>query len=524
MVLRSDMPTFPAHNRLASLRLIGITKSYGPSRVLDQVHLSVGAGEVVALMGANGAGKSTLAKIASGALSPDSGQIFLAGKEVRFQSPRAARRRGVVVVHQSTNQLGARGLSVAENLLLDGLCEGTSGAFAGHRGIQRRAKPIAALVDLDLPLERDFGELGPAHRQLVAIARAVQANASVLILDEPTASLAAAEATRLFSIVEGLRARGVGILYISHRLEDIRRLADRIVVLRNGGVVAEQAQPLDLSAAIQAMIGRDLEAVASSRSSSDAEAVLSLRKVRLVPSAKPFDLSVRAGEVVALTGALGSGKSRLLGAMFGLSPVVDGEIHLNDRSWRPRGPAEAISGGVFMAGEDRWRTSLFPSITPGADVSGTIALPHRRSWFPFGLMHESRERATADELIRALRIRCRGCRDTLDLLSGGNQQKVVVARWQAAACRLLLLDEPFQGIDVGARRDLISALRSGRRHSATLIATSDVEEALEVADRVAVMRDHSIAGLYDLQLGESASLLNAISAVERSEAKVEADA
>jgi simple sugar transport system ATP-binding protein len=521
-VVFTTMPTLLRNDQQASLRLVGITKSYGPSRVLDKVHLSVASGEVVALMGANGAGKSTLAKIASGALSPDSGQITVGGNEVRFQSPRAARKRGVVVVHQSTNQLGAAGLSVAENLLLDGLCEGTIGVLVGHREMQRRAKAIAALVDLDLPLERDFGELGPAHRQLIAIARAVQANASVLILDEPTASLAAAEAARLFSIVDRLRARGVGILYISHRLEDIRRLADRIVVLRNGRVVAEQAQPLDLSAAIQAMIGRDLDAVAPRYRISEAETVLRLRQVRLLPSAKPFDLSVRKAEVVAVTGALGSGKSRLLGAIFGLSRAVDGEMLLDDRPWRPRKPAEAISGGVFMAGEDRWRTSLFPAVTPGADISGTIALPHRHSWFPFGLMNDGREESAAKELIRALQIRCRSCRDTLDLLSGGNQQKVVVARWQAAACRLLLLDEPFQGIDVGARHDLIFALRSGSRNSATLIATSDVEEALEVADKVAVMRDHAITGLYDLRLGESTSLLKAISAVERSETEMEA--
>ncbi|MBV8587525.1 MAG: sugar ABC transporter ATP-binding protein, partial [Verrucomicrobia bacterium] len=217
------MPNLLRDDQQPSLELIGITKSYGPSRVLDQIHLSVAPGEVVALMGANGAGKSTLARIASGALNPDSGRIILAGKEVRLQSPRAARKRGVVVVHQSTNQLGAPGLSVAENLLLDGLCDGTIGAFVGRREIRRRAQAIAALTDLEIPLERDFDELGPAHRQLIAIARAVQANASVLILDEPTASLAAAEAARLFSIVDRLRTRGVGILYISHRLEDIRR-------------------------------------------------------------------------------------------------------------------------------------------------------------------------------------------------------------------------------------------------------------------------------------------------------------
>src|SRR5215475_156644 len=222
-----------SHHDTPSLQLVDICKAYGPVRVLDQARISVRRGEVVALMGANGAGKSTLAKIAAGVVEPDNGQILVAGKEVRLASPRIARRRGIVIVHQSTNELGAPGLSVAENLVLDDLCAGTFGALAGKRKIKQRAKTVAAGIGLELDIERDFGELGPAHRQLVAIARAVATKTAILILDEPTASLSAGEAARLFSVVDRLRGLGVGILYISHRLEDIRRLADRIMVLRN---------------------------------------------------------------------------------------------------------------------------------------------------------------------------------------------------------------------------------------------------------------------------------------------------
>jgi simple sugar transport system ATP-binding protein len=334
-------------------------------------------------------------------------------------------------------------------------------------------------------------------------------------------------------VVDRLRGLKVGILYISHRLEDIRRLADRVVVLRNGQIVANQVRPLDLTVAIKAMIGRDLalrtpRTPGSPRSESAYPApgvpgddgvvpVLSLRRVRLLPGAREFDLAVAPGEIVAITGALGSGKSRLLGAVFGLTQIAEGEIRLLDRPWRPRGPQQAIAAGVFMAGEDRWHSSLLPPITPGADIAGTIALPHRRRWFPFGVVEQSRERAAAEQSIRTLGIRCRSGRDTLDLLSGGNQQKVVIARWQAAPYRLLLLDEPFQGVDVGARRDLIIAIREARPDSATLVATSDVEEALEVADVVAVMRNHTVARLYDLRTGDAASFLTAISAVEHDE-------
>lgn len=503
---------------LPTLRLANISKAYGPCRVLDQVDLSIGRGEVVALMGANGAGKSTLAKIAAGVVGPDAGQIFLAGKTIRLSSPRAARENGIVIVHQSTDQLGAPGLSVAENLVLDDLCTGRFGPLAGKHKIRQRAEAIAAGIGFELSLDLDFGELGPAHRQLVAIARAVAGNASVLILDEPTASLSAVEAARLFSVVDRLRSLGVGILYISHRLEDIRRVADRIVVLRNGQIVAQQVRPLDLTAAIKAMIGRDLNSINASRANSfGGTPVLNLRQVRLIPGAEKFDLTVASGEIVAITGALGSGKSRLLRAVFGLTEFAQGDIFLLDQPWNPKDPAEAIASGVFMAGEDRWRSSLLPPLTPGADIAGTIALPHRPRWFPFGLVKEARERTVAEERIGTLGIRCRNSLDTLDLLSGGNQQKVVIARWQAAPYRLLLLDEPFQGIDVGARRDLIAAIRATRRDSATLIATSDVEEALEVADVVAVMRNHSLAGWYDLRTSDSASFLAAISAVEKSE-------
>src|SRR5580704_3499035 len=269
------------------LRLANISKAYGPERVLDQVDLSIGRGEVVALMGANGAGKSTLAKIAAGVLKPDKGHISLSGKEVRLSSPRFARQNGIVIVHQSTDQLGAPGLSIAENLVLDDLCTGIFGALAGSDKIRQRAEAVAEGLGVELNLERDFEELGPAHRQLVANARAVAGNASVLILDEPTASLSAVEAARLFSVVDRLRSLGVGILYISHRLEDIRRVADRIVVLRNGQVVATQVRPLDLTAAIKAMIGRDLNAISARRPDSSASmVVLNLRQVRLIPRAQ----------------------------------------------------------------------------------------------------------------------------------------------------------------------------------------------------------------------------------------------
>jgi simple sugar transport system ATP-binding protein len=219
---------------------------------------------------------------------------------------------------------------------------------------------------------------------------------------------------------------------------------------------------LDFRLAIQAMIERDLQGTTVNRPDSLAgQTVLDLRGVQLTRNAKPFDFSLRAGEIVAIAGALGSGKSRLLGALFGLSRIAAGEIRLHGTRWQPKGPGEAIRNGVFMAGEDRWHSSLLPPATLGGNIAGTIALPHRPHWFPFGFVRRAKEQAAAAKAITALGIRCVSSDDTMDLLSGGNQQKVVVGRWQAEPCHLLLLDEPFQGIDVGARQTLGSDSASG---------------------------------------------------------------
>ncbi|MBB5754403.1 sugar ABC transporter ATP-binding protein [Prosthecomicrobium pneumaticum] len=489
----------------------GIEKRFGATRALAGADLAIERGEIVALMGANGAGKSTLVKILSGSLAPDAGTITLDGRPVAFAAPREAKRAGIATVHQATEQAGAAGLTVAENLLLDELCAPGGRLFTSPGAIRRRAAAIAATIGLDLPLDRDFADLRPAERQLIAIARAVAAKAAVLILDEPTSSLAAGEAERLFAILGRLREAGIAILYISHRLGDLAAIADRAVVLRGGVAVGEFRRPIDFRAAVAAMIGRPFEAPARADATLRRPVVLSARDVVLVPGARPFHLTLRLGEVVAITGALGSGKSRLLSTLYGLARPVSGTVALDGRSWAPGRPSEAIAGGVFMVAEDRRRSSLLPPEIPGATIAGTIAFPHLGRWFPLGVLRPARERRAAVEAIARLGIKARGPDDTLDQLSGGNQQKVVLARWQAEPSRLLLLDEPFQGVDVGARADLITAIRGSG--TTTLIATSDAEEALEVADRILVMRDHT---LFETE-AEDAALIAAVGEVERAE-------
>lgn len=470
-----------------------VSKSFGANRVLDGVSLSIARGEVVALMGANGAGKSTLVKILAGVHAPDSGAIEIAGQARRIGSPAEARAAGIVSVHQSVADSGVGALSVAENLVLDEICGARLPLLLGPRRIRRRAAEIAAQTGLAVDLARPFADLSLAERQLVAIARAFAGEPRLLILDEPTASLSATEADRLFTLVERVKADGIGVLFISHKLADLRRIADRAVVLRHGRIVGDFARPLDLAEATRAMIGRAL-APAQRAGIGGGAVSLSLRGLKLRPAAPPITLDLRAGEITVITGPLGAGKSSLLQTIFGLYRPAAGSMALQGAAWAPAGPADAIAAGVFMAGEDRWRSSLAPAETLGADLAGVIALPHLKPWAHFGgFLGFARERRAAEAAIRRLGIVCRGPRDRLDHLSGGNQQKVVIARWQAAPARLLLLDEPFQGVDLGARHDLIASLRAMDPGAAILIATSDVEEALEAADRILVMRDRGIA-------------------------------
>jgi simple sugar transport system ATP-binding protein len=478
--------------KTSKLVLTGISKRFGSTIALDEVDLTVAAGEVVALMGANGAGKSTLVKILAGVHPFDSGRIELDGAAIRPATPQHAKALGIVTVHQAIADTGVPNLSVAENLLLDRFCAPGQALIGTRRHQLRAAHDIAARIGLDLDLGERLDRLTLAEQQLIAIARVLASRPEVVIFDEPTASLSDAEAQRLFEVIERLRDEGRAILYISHRLADLERIADRTVVLRDGRVGAAFARPIDFQAAIETMIGRDLKATATRPAVTAVKPALSLSRVRLRGDRDPFDLEIGIGEVVAITGAVGAGKTTLAEAIFGLRPVFDGAMSFEGREWKPARPADAIRAGVFLAGEDRWRTSLFPANVPFASIAGTLSFPFLSRWFPLGRVDRRRENEVALEAIRRFGIKCSGPDDRLETLSGGNQQKVVIARWHAHPARLLLLDEPFQGVDIGARDDIIRAIREEASTRATIVFVSDHEEALEVADRIVVMDRHTV--------------------------------
>ncbi|RCS25340.1 sugar ABC transporter ATP-binding protein [Phyllobacterium salinisoli] len=474
----------------AVFRIEGLRKSFGPNQVLGGVDLELRAGVITVLMGANGAGKSTLVRIVSGVYDRDAGRITLAGQVFSPSSPAEAIRAGVVTVHQNINDGVVADLDVATNLTLDRLNGRGAPLVFNPRRVRREAAAVAARMGLSIDLTARISDLSLADRQMVAIARAMAHEPKVLILDEPTSSLSSAEAERLFQVVERLRARGVAILYISHRMSDIRRLADTIVSLRDGRISGIfEDQPLDYEGAVNAMLGKKISAGDISVRAATAP-VLHAANLQLTPTSRPFSLTLGGGEVVAITGLVGVGKTALAETLFGVRAPVSGGMTLDGADYAPRSTRQAIERGVFLVAKDRGENG----IVPGFNIYENISLPFLKRISNFGITSRRSERDLARTQIASLGVVCRSERDEMSTLSGGNQQKVMVGRWLTQASRVLILDEPFQGVDISARRDLAAKLRASAIGRATLVFVTELDEAFEIADRILVMSEHTLVG------------------------------
>lgn len=475
------------------IRLSGVGVRFGSNQVLREVSLALEPGSITALLGTNGAGKSTLIGAVSGANASYTGDIAVGGHVLRLTSPARARRAGIETVHQRIADGIVPGLSVADNLALTDLATG------GHRLVRRAEAERVARAALDRlglawsdeVLRADAARLGTSDAQLLVLARALRSTPRLLILDEPTSALTAAEADRLFAVLRVLRDEGLSILFVSHRFGEIERLADRILVLRDGQLELDAQRPFDWHAALEAMLGvpTDLQQHVTEPLPAGAE-VLRVEAAELLPGRESLSLSVFGGQVTGILGLLGAGKTELAEIVSGVRPVGEARLQLDGVPYRPGSPAAAKAAGVVLVPEDRQRQG----IQPGWSIGRTVGLPVLRELSRGGVMSTGRERAAADDVIDAYGVVAESADTRVDDLSGGNQQKVVVGRWLRTAPRLAVLDEPFRGVDIGARRRIGDAARDrAAAGAAVVVLSSDVDEILDVADRIVVLVSGRIA-------------------------------
>ncbi|MFB8348331.1 sugar ABC transporter ATP-binding protein [Streptomyces niveus] len=480
----------PAPPEGSLLTMSGITKLFPGVRALDGVDLEVQAGEVHCLLGQNGAGKSTLIKVLAGAHQPDDGVITWRGEEVQLGSPIAAMKLGIATIYQELDLV--EGLSVAENIFLGH--EPTSAGFIVKGGEARTAATalLGRLGHPEIPAGRPVGELSAAHQQIVSMARALSHEVRLIVMDEPSAALDPDEVDNLFRIVDTLTADGVAVIYISHRLEEIRRIGDRVTVIKDGRTVAVglPAKETPTSEVVSLMTGREVAYVFPDRPSlADAprgEPVLRTEGLTREGEFEPVDLELRPGEIVGLAGLVGSGRSEILETIFGARKPTGGRVLVDGKELKPGSVRAAVRAGLGLAPEERKAQALLliESVTRNVSVS-SMSRFSRGGW-----LDSSAERKAARAATQELSLRPDNPDAVIRTLSGGNQQKVVLARWLLRGCRVLLLDEPTRGVDVGARAELYSVIRRLADDGlAVLLVSSEVPEVLGLADRVLVLRE-----------------------------------
>ena len=478
----------PATDGPPVLELTDISKSFPGVQALKAVRFDMWAGEVHALLGENGAGKSTLIKIVSGVHRPDQGSIRIDGQEVGFDNPLAAQRAGIATIYQEL--LLFPELTVAENIFMGHAPRRRLGAIDWPK-MRAQARALLASLEIhDLDVNQVVGTLSVGNRQRIEIAKALSQNARILIMDEPTAALTERDVERLFAIVRLLRARGVGIVYISHRLEEIFLLADRVTVFRDGEYVAtKRVSETDRDDLIQMMVGRRIDALFPKLEAPIGEPVLELRDVVRKPATHGVSLTLRAGEILGLAGLVGSGRSELAHVIFGITPADSGEIRLGGQAVTIRNPAQAKRLGIAYVPEDRGTQGLVRPMQLKENVSLAVLARVARHSF----IDRAAEAALAAASIRKFGIRASGIGQIVNKLSGGNQQKVVLSKWLASGPKLLILDEPTRGIDVGAKAEIHRLMSElAQQGMGILMISSELTEIMGMSDRILVMREGRI--------------------------------
>jgi rhamnose transport system ATP-binding protein len=481
-----------------------ISKSFGAVHALRGVDFELRPGEVHALLGENGAGKSTLIRIATGAHAPDGGTVWVDGEALEAFTPALAHDLGIACIYQQPALFPD--LTVMENLALR--LEKPS-SFRRVRWAERRkrAMELLARVGAEISPDATVNELSMPEQQLVEIAGAVGAEARIVIMDEPTASLTRREQERLYAIVRTLKTEGIGIIYISHRLEEIFALADRVTVLRDGASTGTfEVREIDEGALIRLMVGREVTHLYPPSLGAPGEVRLRVDRLCCQASGvKDISFEVRAGEILGLAGLVGAGRSELARVLFGLTPADGGTLSIDGQAIRVRSPSDAIAQGIAYVPEDRRRHGVVPDMT----VAENVTLAAHRRYFPSGWLQERIEASAARDAVERLAIKTAGIDAPVSSLSGGNQQKVSLSRWLATEPKLLVLDEPTQGVDVGAKSEIHALVRRfAAAGMAVILISSDLPEILGMSDRIGVMRGGKLVGI--LPAGSAAADVMAV--------------
>jgi rhamnose transport system ATP-binding protein len=473
----------------AVVALRGAGKTYGPITALHGVDFELRAGEVMCLAGENGAGKSTLIKILTGAIRRDEGEYLIDGAEIGNPTPAQAREKGIGVVYQELSLLPD--LSVAENLLM--------GRLPAHRGITRprelhsQARAMLERVGLDeLDPGTEVGTLSLAVQQLVEIAKVLGESPRVLIFDEPTTALSEAETKALLARIHQLRDEGHAVMYVTHHLEEMFEIGDRVTVLRDGGLVTSKPMSeFDHDSLIASMVGRQIESLYPATKRTIGDVRLKVRELKPVGAAAPIDFEVRAGEILGIAGLLGSGRSELLRAIFGADPVESGDIEVDGERVRGGSPVRAVQAGLGLLTEDRKRLGLLLELS----IRENASLAHIDEISRFWVVDRKRERSLVDQYLGGLKLRAGSWEQPVSSLSGGNQQKVLLARWLATNAKVLMFDEPTKGVDVGAKSEIYNVIGDlAAEGLGVIVVSSYLPEVLGLADRVLVMREGTVAG------------------------------
>jgi len=490
------------------LELSGIRKHFGGVAALRNGNLVVQPGEVHLLMGENGAGKSTLMKIVAGMYTPDAGDFRWRGEPVRFTRPADAAAHGIAMVHQES--LLAPHMTVAENLFL-GREERKPFGYINRTKMMESARALIAEHGFPLQPEWLVERLSPAGKQLVEICRAVLHGSSLLIFDEPTSSLSDSETKEVFRIANSLKQRGMGVIYITHRLDELRSVGDRVTVLRDGETVhTGPLTELKTEGLIKHMVGREVAALFVRNRTVPGAEVLRVEQITRRPLLHGINLNVRAGEIVGLAGLVGAGRTELCRAIFGIDTPDSGEVFLDDKPVRIRNPRQAVAHGLAFIPEDRQRSGLATALP----ISWNTTMASLDSMGSYGWLDLIKQRKVTETYRDKLRLKCATVDQPAGRLSGGNQQKVVIAKWLATGARIFLFDEPTRGIDVGAKAEVFEVMDElARNGAAILMVSSELQEITQIADRIVVMRQGRVSG--ELPGGASQESIMRLAAFEK---------